>query len=63
MHYLCVKMGQILINNRNERYISLIKKFQCFAVTMAAGFHCKLVWSGLDSARDRLIHSNEIWSN
>lgn len=56
MHVLWVKMGYIVINNRNERDISLIKRFQCFAVTVAAGFHCKLVWRGLDSTRDKILN-------
>lgn len=50
-----MKMGYIWTDNKNEEYIRLIKKFQCFAVTMAAGFHCKLVWRGLDSAKDKIM--------
>lgn len=37
MHYLLVKIGYILVNNRYERCIPLIKKFLLFAVTMTAG--------------------------
>lgn len=54
MHFLCGS------GNRNERYVSPVKKCMCFAVTVGANFLCEFAWrsspgGGLDNARPKIM--------